>query len=250
MEDAKLQRRFLELAERAHATGRYTYTNFLNLMELDAFSRMEKSLRAIPFTLFGGADGCERKLIRFGDASSCAYEEEMPIACLKIEPRNSKFSDPLTHRDFLGSIMSLGVERETIGDIFVMDNTAHVFALKHIAPYILSELVSIRRTAVICAIVENMPVTAGAKKESEQIQLVSERLDAVVAHAYKLSRNDSLALFKSGKIFVNDRLVENSSYPVKPQDAVSVRGYGKFLYGGVVGTTRKGKLLARIEKYV
>ncbi len=83
MEEQLLQNRFIELAERSYNSGCYTYTNFLNLMELDMLSRMESRLRHVPHMLWGGAEDCERKLVRFGNYETCGYEEEV---CLHPYP--------------------------------------------------------------------------------------------------------------------------------------------------------------------
>ena len=250
MEEQRLQHRFLELAERSYHSGRYTYTNFLNLMELDMFSRMKNDLRHVPHTLWGGAEDCERKLIRFGNDEMCGYEEEMPIACIRIRPVNAKFADALTHRDFLGAIMSLGIERELIGDIRVIEATGYVFCLERIASFLIEQLTKVRHTTVACEAVQALPETAAAATEQISLQVTSERLDAVLAHLYQLSRTDAQDLFRSGRIFVNDRLQESCSYAPKAGEIISARGYGRFLYCGVSGTTKKGKLTVCVKRYV
>ncbi|HWR23142.1 MAG TPA: YlmH/Sll1252 family protein [Feifaniaceae bacterium] len=249
MEEQRLQHRFMELAERAYSSGHYTYTNFLNLMELDMLSRIENDLH-VPHTLWGGAGDCERKLIRFGDYETCGYEEESPIACVRIRPANVKFADALTHRDFLGAIMNLGIERETIGDIRVTETTGYVFCLNRIAPFLIGQLKKVRHTTVACGIVQALPETATASVEDISLQVASERLDAVLAHLYKLSRTEAQELFRGGRIFVNDRMQESCSCAPKAGDIISARGYGRFLYCGVSGRTKKGKLTVCVKRYV
>lgn len=250
MEEQRLQNRFIELAERAYHSGRYTYTNFLNLMELDLFSRIENGLRHVPHTLWGGDEDCERKLVRFGDDEMCGYEEAFPITCIRIQPANGKFADALTHRDFLGAIMNLGIEREVIGDIRVVEATGYVFCLDHIAGFIIEQLTKVRHTTVACDIVQALPEDATVSTQDVSFQVTSERLDAVLAHLYKLSRTDAQELIRGGRIFVNDRMQESCSYPPKAGDIISARGYGRFQYCGVSGTTKKGKLTVCVKKYV
>ena len=250
MEEQLLQHRFIELAERSYHSGRYTYTNFLNLMELDTFSRMESGLRHVPHTLWGGAEDCERKLIRFGNHETCGYEEEVPITCIRIRPVNAKFADALTHRDFLGAIMNLGIEREMIGDIRVMEAVGYVFCLSRIAPFLIEQFTKVRHTTVACEIVQALPETATISTQDISLQVASERLDAVLAHLYQLSRTDAQELFRGGRIFVNDRLQESCSYSPKAGDIISARGYGRFLYCGVSGRTKKGKFTVSVKRYV
>ena len=111
MDDVELlKKRFIELANRAYNSGVYTFTDFLGLAEQSAFSEIKKELRGIPYTAFGGAVGAERVMIRFGSEEVCSYEQPFPISVVKIEPSSQKFADKLTHRDFLGSILNLGIE--------------------------------------------------------------------------------------------------------------------------------------------
>lgn len=117
-EETLLQKRFQELAEKAYARGIYTFTNFLGLAEQDIFSRTESAISYVPHSIFGGADGCERVMVRFGDEDLCGYEQPFPIVCVKAEPLNHKFADALTHRDFLGALMNLGIDRAQLGGYY------------------------------------------------------------------------------------------------------------------------------------
>ena len=76
------------------------------------------------YILFGGCDGTERNIARFGNSEELGYEEDFPIVCLEILPKSEKFAEPLCHRDFLGALMNLGIERKNIGDISVMHKRA------------------------------------------------------------------------------------------------------------------------------
>lgn len=250
MEEALLQRRFMELARRAYDSGRYTYTHFLNLMELDSFARMKNSLGGIPYTLWGGAEGCERKLIRFGDEALCGYAEDMPLACVHVAPINAKFADDLTHRDFLGASMNLGIERDAIGDIRVMEDVGYIFCLSSIAPFLVENLDRVKRTGVRCKIVEESPEAAAPRMEEAHVQVASVRLDAVAARIYGLSRGNMQELCRAGRVFINDRQLTSGSYLLKENDVVSVRGYGRFRYLQVVGITKRGRYTASVEKYV
>lgn len=75
----------------------------------------------------GGVDGCERQILRFGDEESLGYDAGFPICCIEIKPLIEKFADALTHRDYLGALMHLGIERSTLGDIMIRDKTAYLF---------------------------------------------------------------------------------------------------------------------------
>ena len=88
------------------------------------------------------------------------------------------------------------------------------------------------------------------KTEDKRIQIQSERIDAVIAKAYSLSRDDAQALIKRSLVFVNGREINSSSYTPKVDDKISVRGHGRLIYRGFDSTSRKGKLNAIVSVYV
>lgn len=247
-EELAAAKRFEELARRAYDKGIVAYTNFLSMNELAVLASLKKSLAYVPCGLWGGMEGCERQMARFGDPGPCGCEEPFPIACVKISPTSRKFADVLTHRDFLGALMNLGIERDTLGDVMVKENEGYVFCTQAIAPYVIESLTQVKRTAVGCAI---SPAPQGElfSLAAETVRVSSPRADAVIARAYHLSREDSLELFRTAKVFVNSALQENNSAQLRQGDVVSVRGFGRFVFRGVAGTSKKGKLNVAIEKY-
>ena len=109
-----LKKRFAELANRADAEGRFAFTGFLGIGELASFYEAQKQFPHIPYTLEGGTETVERVMVRFGSPESLGYEEAFPIAFLKIAPRMEKYAETLSHRDNLGAIMNLWIEREKV----------------------------------------------------------------------------------------------------------------------------------------
>ena len=87
------------------------------------------------------------------------------------------------------------------------------------------------------------------QKKEETILASSVRIDGIISKLYHLSRNESLELFQAKKIFINGRLGENRSNLLKEGDIVSVRGYGKFQFEGVLHETKKGRLAVKIGVY-
>ena len=94
-----LKKRFIELGRRSEQ-GYFTFTDFLGLAEQSCFNEIKGELKGISYTAFGGAEGAERVMIRFGSPEELGYEEDFPIVTLKIAPKSEKFADKLTHRDF------------------------------------------------------------------------------------------------------------------------------------------------------
>lgn len=244
-----LKKRFAELARKCYQNNQYTFTDFLSLADMASFYETEKELSYVPYTIWGGSELCERVMVRFGSEESLGYTEEFPITCLEIRPLAQKFADSLNHRDFLGSLMNLGIERSTLGDIFIVENAGYLFCTENMATYIAENLTRVKHTTVMCKAVEAPPALSESDRQEVVIQIASKRVDGVIAKVYKLSRNESLELFRQKKIFINGRLCENNSRLLAEQDKVSVRGYGKFEFAEEMNLSKKGKLNARVLCY-
>ena len=250
--ETSIRRRLTELSERAERTGTFTFTDFLSMAEVSVFRKMrrEGSLgKALVYGTDVGID-TERCMIRFGDEESCGYSEEFPILIVKIAPVQAKFADDLTHRDFLGAVLGLGIEREKTGDIFIADNTAYMFACSGIAEYITDNLEYVRHTHVKTEIVTELPDTLQPHFEKRTVIVSSNRLDAVISKLYNLSREQSLKLVTEAKVYVNGEEITSNSRSLKEGDVVSVRGFGKWIFRGETGRTRKDRLCMEIEVYV
>lgn len=245
----QLKKRFLDLADRSCRQNLFVFTGFLSLAEQDVLYRAAAETGAF-VSLNGGAEHAERRMARFGNPQELGYEEPFPIACLLVEPLLEKFADSFSHRDFLGAIMNLGIDRSTTGDIFIDGKKAYVFCTEAMAPYLAENLEQVRHTHVRCRIVDDIKSLPARKLAAREENVASLRCDGIAASVWKLSRSQSAELFRQKKVFVNGRLQENNSCLLKPGDVVSVRGYGKFIFQGEKHTTRKGKLVVGIELFV
>lgn len=244
-EDEKEWRnRFSELARRAYERGRYAFTDFLSFAEIQYLHAAEKEVGYAGITLWGGFDGAERQVARFG---SCDYEEEFPVAVLKISPLHVKFAENLTHRDYLGALVNLGIERSTLGDIRATENGAYLYCLERIAPFIEENLKRVRHTDVSCERTEGEGFEA-KEKSSELLFVSSLRADCAVAAVFHLSRTDAAAYFEAERVFINGRSCTRASRELEAGDAVTVRSKGRFVFAEIVGETKKGRLRCRIEK--
>lgn len=245
----QLKNRFRDLAERSYSQNIYTFTGFLGLGELDIFWRMERELCYAGIAIDGGCEDADRRMIRFGEEARLGYDVSFPIVCVHIKPLNVRFADQLSHRDFLGALMNLGIERSTIGDIKVGEKEACLFCVDSIAPFICENLGQVRHTHVKCTVTENMAEFPREEPVPVNIQVQSLRIDAVLAKVYNMSREKSIDLFRSGKVYVNGRLCENNSRQLKPSETVNARGYGKFRIEGEPRETRKGRLAVEAMVY-
>lgn len=259
-----LKKRFQELAEKSYRQNIYTFTGFLGLPEQEIFWQMEKELAYAGYRLQGsdkvpeaggsretenGGMDCDRKIIRFGNPEQFGYEEPFPIVCIHMKPLLSKFSDSFSHRDFLGALMHLGIDRSTIGDIKVGEKEGYLFCQESIAEFICENLEKVKHTSIRCERVSG-PEEFWMEEPREMAVLASaERLDGVISKVYNMSRSDSLNLFREKKVYVNGRLCENNSRILKSGETVNVRGYGKFIYDGVNHETKKGKVSLKVRVF-
>jgi RNA-binding protein YlmH len=244
-EEALLIKRFKELENRSYNRGVYEYSDFLNIYEQDLLFRNINT----SFSLFGGYENAERQIAVFGNEEDFGYSPSYPIVCILVSPLMQKFADDLTHRDFLGSVLGLGIKRETIGDIIIKNNTGYIFCLNTIADFITENLKKVRHTSVKCEKVTETPEEVNPESTEKFIIVASERLDVIIAEIYNLSRSESNNLFFAKKVFVNGKLTENNSHKIKTGDIVSVRGFGRFNWLGTSGETKKGRLKATVEVF-
>ena len=255
-ENEFFKKRIIDLSRTGFERGIYTYSDFLTLAQQSDLVMLAASgqLYGGKYVLFGGYEGAERVMASFSDEETIGYDRSWPISCIKITPLNQKFSDELSHRDVLGSLMNLGLERQLMGDILLINEPGHicayVFVKDHIAKTIIDELTRIKHTTVSCALVEDIDEIPSPKLSDITLQVKSERIDLIIAHVYKLSRSQAAGLFADKKVFIGGRLNENESHLLKEDDLVSVRGYGRFTYRGISGNTRKGNKVVTLSLYI
>ena len=248
-EEEYLIKRLKELADNAWKKNIYTNTNFLNMAELSLFYREAPSICAVKnfYRVWGGTQYCERCVIMFGNEEEFGFDIPFPIACIHVKPVQKKFADSLSHRDFLGALINLGIKREMLGDIIIKNNEAFVFCMDDMAEYIIGSLDRVKHTIVKCSQTVEIPDIWKDNIKKSSVNVVSLRLDAMVAEVYKMSRSMAQGLIREKKVFVNGRLNENNSGNIKEEDVISVRGYGRFIFKSVNYTSKKGRLNVAVE---
>ena len=243
-----LAKRFIDLSKQAQQKNIVIFSEFLNLNELNIFRQEIPELYS-NFEVYGGYELSERQMIAFLPDAFC-YTWNYPIVCLKIMPINKRFAEKLSHRDVLGSLMNLGIERTKLGDILVDEMLIYVFCNKKIAVYIMEQLTRIRHTTIQIEQVESDAICIEPKKEFVEGIITSNRLDSVIACICKISRSQANQWIHSGKVFINNKETLQSTYEFKAQELISVRSVGRFHFLGCVGETRKGRLKIQYEKYI
>lgn len=242
------EKRLMDLSSLAERKGIVTFSDFLTLNELNIFHQNAKKY-VTGYELFGGYEFAERQIAAF-IPDALYYIWEYPIDCLLLKPSYPKFAEELSHRDVLGAVMNLGIERSKIGDILIESDSCYLFCKQEITPYICSELVQIRHTQIQCEIKEPQNLMITPKFEHCDAIIASNRLDNVVAAICKMSRNKAVAHIQSGMIMVNGIECLHNIYICKPSDVLSIRSYGKFVFGEEVGVTRKNRMKINYKKYI
>ena len=234
-----LKKRLAELSRRAAERGISTHSEFLSLGEQTELARLKL---ASDCRLEGGYEDAERRVAVFGGG-------EPPVCCLEVRPKSRKFAEALVHRDYLGSLMALGMRRSVLGDVVLGEGTAYVFCLESAARHIEDELTQVRHTQVQVRRVERMPEGLAQPPEPVTVNAASERLDAVVSAVFDLSRAESQRLFEAERVLVNGLTAKSASLRLEPGTIVSVRGHGRFKFEATQGETRKGRLRLSVRKY-
>ena len=241
------KKRLIDLSKQANRKGIVLFSDFLNLNEQNIYQQNLKFYETRTES-FGGVDFAERQIIAF-IPDALYYEWDYPIVAIKITPSYPKFAEKLGHRDILGAFMHLGIERSKVGDIIVGDDAYYVICKDTIADFFIESLDNIRHTVVKLSYVPLEELKSMQKlKEMEGI-ITSNRLDNVLACVFKLSRSQALDLLRAEKVFVNGKTIQNPSYHVKPDEIVSLRGYGRFVFQEEYGVTNKGRIKIRYKIY-
>lgn len=174
---------------------------------------------------------------------------ELPLCALRVKGSGFK---SLSHRDFMGGILSLGVDRSVIGDIAVVSECeALVFVCERIKNYLLDSLCKIGRDGVKTEEITLSPdFVLPRAYETFEALVASPRLDSVVKAVTGKSRETAAEMVREGLAELNYRQNDNVSAEVREGDILSVRGYGKFLIGEAAGQTKSGRLRLKVRKYI
>ena len=197
---------------------------------------------------FGGYADSERKIIgvfpEWEEPQECVF----PIKVLKIE---SGIGRELNHRDYLGTFMSLGIDRSKTGDIIADGKVAYAYVCEDIAEYIKTNVRKIGNQGVKITILDIAEIEVPEPKLLKMSEVcASMRLDAVAGAAAGVSRSIAANLIRGGKVSVNHRPCEDVSKTVKEGDLLSIRGYGRFIASRVTGETRSGRIHIELLKYI
>ncbi len=244
---------FAKALDQALASGKRRepmFTDFMDCAKCMRFAERLRGVRGLTITLYGGMDACERQMMGFSTEGEIDLDS-FPIRTVKIRRKSKKFGQSdLSHRDYLGSILGLGIDRSKVGDILVSEDAALCFLAEEIAPYICTALEQVSRTAVIAEETDAAELAPLRRTEQRRITVASLRLDAVAGEVFHLARGKVQSLIGAEKAAVNWTVTTNVSHQLKEGDMVSLRGCGRFRLGAVGGRTKKDRIALEIEQYI
>ena len=235
--------RLLEMAQRADRTDRCCFTPFLTPPETElAFAAARKA--RVDAEADGGYPNAERRMVRFHAAG--AEEQPFPIVALELSWGRG---DAPEHRDLLGSVMGLGINRSVIGDIVMQKEQAYLFASEAMAQHIADSLSQAGRTALHVALLPQWPQLAAAEGQEVRCTVSSARLDAILAEGFHLSRGKAAELIEAGQVKLRFQQTLRPDARVEAEDVISARGFGRLTLTEIGLPTRKGRLPIRLLKY-
>lgn len=235
----------LDLADLCLKRGIPVFSGFLEPEILETLMLKLKNEKDFSCLAFGGYPQSERQVICFAPVFSDA--PKFPVDVIKITNTGQK---EIGHRDILGAVLGIGLNRDRIGDIIVDGKEAYVFVLSSVSDFILNNLVFVGKSYVKTERAAEGFNIPEPKFIEEKTSLQSLRLDAFIAHAFNLSREKAKEGISSERVFVNHRVMKNADYKVKEGDKISFKGKGKVLFSEILGDTKKGRILISIHKYI
>ena len=248
-EDDALLARMLDKYELWQRDGRMQYTRFLTERDRLCCVPVLRELGADEAFFWGGYDEAERTALilpaRWQDAESLKRSEESPVAVIRALWKSGA---DLSHRDFLGALMGLGIEREMIGDILVKPGNCDILLLREIVPYVQQNLSSAGRETLTLTL-EDEPEVGEAKFRIIKDTVATLRLDAIVGSGFALSREKAAGAIRSGKVSLNGLECLKPDRPVEAGSRISLRGLGKIRLSEIGGLSKKGRTIIVIERY-
>ncbi|MEG0050843.1 MAG: YlmH/Sll1252 family protein [Terrisporobacter sp.] len=216
-------------------------SDFLNPFEIKNAEDILNSTDDLKYTIDGGYEQSERQVV-FIYPFYMEYEDiENGLRFIQIEG-NFKFKS-ISHKDCLGSILSLGIKREKVGDIIIHEDFCQVIVSNDICDFILMNLEKVARNNVkLKEICREEIIYLQPKFKDITFTVSSSRLDCVISGLYNISRVDSAKLINSEKVNVNYEKISSCSKEVKSGYLISVRGKGRSQILSIGDITKKGKI--------
>ena len=239
MENSELLKRARDLAERCERSGTVCVSGFLSPAE-----QYELQTRlgyiACGLVFHGGGENCERAAAFF--LPDYMTEDMLDLSEYLCAMKLKAYFGQPGHRDYMGALLGMGIGREWLGDIWVMEDKATIFCLPSVLQHLLS-IEKVGRYSVKARELALDEIPAPERKVKQvSFSVMSMRLDAVAAGMFNLSRTEAAKQISAGNLSLNYSVTDKTDAPVHEGDILSLRGTGKGTVTGTGGTSRKGRL--------
>lgn len=231
------------------------YTDFLDMYQISLVQTFLKKINFNNYVLYGGFAEAERKvLIIYPDKYDLNMVEKNYNKIIKViriilsDDEKGKYS----HRNYLGGIIKLGMKREKVGDIIVSEDGADILVKEESSETLKQELGSLTRFENAKFELINLEDLRKQEIKVEEVNIIvpSLRLDNFVSDLAKTSRSKAVQIIDSERVFINGQNETKASKQVKLGDVITIRGKGRFIVKEFCGSTRSGRTVVKIEKYV
>ena len=254
-DDKILLAQILDKVEMVEKKNKIEYTDFLDLAQIELVQKFINKIKLQNYMIYGGFEQAERKMfVIYPDKfNSVVVEKNLSniVQIIRIElPDDLK--GKYTHRDYLGAVIKLGIERKKIGDIIVDQNGADIIVDKDIVKFLLDNLGSLTRFSKSTISVQNIEDLRPVEVRKEELEIIvsSMRLDNVISDLARCSRNKALDIINTERVFINFECETKKTKQVKTGDMITIRGKGRFFVKEIIGQTRSGRTIKKIEKFV
>lgn len=222
-------------------------TDFLDPGQRGLLEDVSRSFGILELMAWGGYPEAERCRVLITAVHDAGFEPDFQIQVLQVVPLSKEAE--LNHRDYLGALVGLGINRDVIGDISPLKKGGMaVFVTREMAWFLVQNLNRVGRYSVSVEVSElNKVLLKPRQSEKRVVTVAGLRLDALVSRAFNLSRSESASLVRQGRVYHNWRQQLNSSADVSAGDIISCRGYGKFRLLEDTGPTKRGRSRVILE---
>ena len=240
---------FAKALDKGDLCAKINVPQFSDFMDPYKAHKLGEICRGCEFNtvLYGGYEDAERLKVGFFPYYDEGDYTSFPISYVEVT-YNGKYSKTLTHREFLGSVLGLGITRDKVGDIYIQNEKAVIMVDEDIADYIVSNLERVSHTKVNAKIIDHFE-SAPSEGNAKKITVASLRIDAVLSGALNISRGKVSDLIKGEKAFVNWKQITSVSENIKDGDMITLRGFGRVKVIETLGKTKKDRFLIDIEIY-
>lgn len=245
----------LDKIEFSRTRDKIEHTDFLDMYQVALVENFLRKIKFENYQLYGGYEKAERKILIIYPEK---YDERMleknynkMVKVIRIQLPEELY-ETYSHRNYLGGIVKLGLKREKVGDIIVYEKGADIITLENFTEILKQQLPSLTRFENSNITIEETQNLQKREVKAEKVKIIvpSLRLDNFVSDLARTSRSKAVQMINQERVFVNGKSETKASKQIKLNDVITIRGKGRFIVKEFDGTTRSGRTVVVIEKYM